>query len=239
MHVAGLARNVRLLHYIPQRLLIDSMDVGQVISIDILPDDVLLAIFDFWPVEDGPLKQSREPWQTLVHVCRRWRGVVFGSPRRLNLRLVYFPGTPARDTLDVWPALPLEIHSRHYLVGTRTHRMDDLLAVLEHSARVYKISLRDFPTSHLHMEKVFDAMQGPFPELTDLELWRGRGASGPVIPDSFLGGSAPRLRYLSIRRIPFPGLPKLLLSAPHQDPGKSLLMSLSSPDKFWIFEPES
>ena len=37
----------------------------------------------------------------------------------------------------------------------------------------------------------------------------------PVIPDSFLGGSAPRLRYLNFTGIPFPGLPKLLLSATH------------------------
>jgi len=35
----------------------------------------------------------------------------------------------------------------------------------------------------------------------------------PVLPDSFLGGSAPRLRTLSLGRIPFPSIPKLLLSA--------------------------
>jgi hypothetical protein len=34
----------------------------------------------------------------------------------------------------------------------------------------------------------------------------------PVIPDSFLGGSAPRLRCFFLD-IPFPGLPNLLLSA--------------------------
>ena len=37
----------------------------------------------------------------------------------------------------------------------------------------------------------------------------------PVLPDSFLGQSAPRLRYLTLTSIPFPGLPKLLLSATH------------------------
>ena len=36
-----------------------------------------------------------------------------------------------------------------------------------------------------------------------------------VLPNSFLGGSAPRLRFLTLRGIPFPGLPKLLLSATH------------------------
>ncbi|KAI0268509.1 hypothetical protein BGY98DRAFT_336534 [Russula aff. rugulosa BPL654] len=37
----------------------------------------------------------------------------------------------------------------------------------------------------------------------------------PVLPDSFLGGSAPRLQYLRLNTIPFPGLPNLLSSATH------------------------
>jgi hypothetical protein len=37
----------------------------------------------------------------------------------------------------------------------------------------------------------------------------------PVIPDSFLDGSAPRLRIFTFNNIPFPELPKLLLSATH------------------------
>jgi hypothetical protein len=36
-----------------------------------------------------------------------------------------------------------------------------------------------------------------------------------VIPDSFLGGFAPRLEGLYLTGVPFPGLPKLLLSATH------------------------
>jgi hypothetical protein len=58
-------------------------------------------------------------------------------------------------------------------------------------------------------------MQVPFPELTDLLLWSNETASEPVFPNSVLGGSAPRLRYLQLRGIPFPGLPTLLLSAAH------------------------
>jgi hypothetical protein len=55
-------------------------------------------------------------------------------------------------------------------------------------------------------------MQVPFPELTLLRL----SSDGEVVlPDSFLGGFAPRLRYLWLNRIPFPGLPKLFLSATH------------------------
>jgi hypothetical protein len=59
-------------------------------------------------------------------------------------------------------------------------------------------------------------MQVPLPELTGLYLsFRGVMSSGSVPPDSFLGGSAPRLRTLYLCGIPFQGLPKLLLSATH------------------------
>src|SRR5712691_10211179 len=81
--------------------------LDQVISIDVLPDDVLLAIFDFYVVPESYSKDQIEKWITLVHVARRWRSLVLGSPRHLNLKLYCAPETPARDTLDVWPALPL------------------------------------------------------------------------------------------------------------------------------------
>ena len=52
----------------------------------------------------------------------------------------------------------------------------------------------------------------PFPELTVLVLWLN-GKTVSALSDSFLGGSAPRLDYLRLAGIPFPGLPKLLLFA--------------------------
>jgi hypothetical protein len=57
-------------------------------------------------------------------------------------------------------------------------------------------------------------MQVPFPKLTELRLFSD-SKTLPVIPDSFLNGSAPRLRIFGLGGIPFPGLPKLLLSATH------------------------
>ena len=55
-----------------------------------------------------------------------------------------------------------------------------------------------------------------FPELTDLHL-RMYNDGGPeqIIPDTFLGGTAPHLRSLRLEFVPFPGLPKLLLSTTH------------------------
>jgi hypothetical protein len=60
------------------------------------------------------------------------------------------------------------------------------------------------------LEKVLAEMQEPFPELEDLVLESADGTV-PVFP----GGSTPRLQTLWLDRIPFPGLPKLLLSATH------------------------
>ena len=66
----------------------------------------------------------------------------------------------------------------------------------------------------LQLEKVLVPMQVSFSKLTKLQLWP-RGETPLVIPDSFLEGSAPCLRFLSLAFISFPGLPKLLLSATH------------------------
>jgi hypothetical protein len=64
------------------------------------------------------------------------------------------------------------------------------------------------------LEQVLAAMQVPFPELTYLSL-SSNGETLPVIPDSILDGSVPRLRTFNLGGIPFPGLPKLLSSATH------------------------
>ena len=185
-------------------------EVTRVISIDMLSDDVLLAVFDFC-AGDNPLifvaRHEIEAWHSLVHVCQRWRSIVFASPCRLNLRLFCSSVTPP-DALDVWPALPLLI-SDHRLSRT----LGSSLALLEHSDRVCQIHFMHIPRLR-EFKDVLEAMQKPFPELTELVLWSYNGTP-PVIPDSFLGGSAPRLQNLSLNTILFPRLPELLLSTTH------------------------
>ena len=143
-------------------------------------------------------------WQSLVHVCRRWRTLVFGSPRRLDLKLYCSPKTPAKDRLDVWPALPLIIE------GYQGSPSNNIIAALKQSDRVRQVDLR---LTTRKLKNVLAPMQVPFPELTDLELYSY--GKPPAIPDLFLGGSAPRLRFLSLDSISFPGLPKLLPSTTH------------------------
>src|SRR5260370_31439080 len=150
-------------------------------------------------------KRATEAWQLLVHVCRRWRSLVLGSPRRLNLRLCCTSETPVRDTLDIWPALPLVVGGcLNYLPS-----MDGIIAALGQNNRVCEVIL---DLEGWQLEEVLTAMQVPFPELTVVELRvRSECDESPSIPDSFLGGSAPRLQYFDLFGIPFPGLPNLLL----------------------------
>jgi len=56
-------------------------------------------------------------------------------------------------------------------------------------------------------------MQKSFSRLTLLDISVVDDDVVPVLPDSFLGGSAPHLRELILANIPFPSIPKLLLSA--------------------------
>jgi hypothetical protein len=181
--------------------------VGQVIPIDTLPDEVLLVIFNFFVDKDAKKKKDAESWQSLVHVCRRWRSIVFGSPRRLNLRLVCGAKKPVNGTLDVWPPFPLVIRGGAYTLK----RVENIVAGLERSDRVFQIELRGIAS---RMETVLAAMEQPFPKLTDLVVKTHFGMVTDL-PDSFLGGSSPHLRCLNLDDVSFPGLPKLLLSATH------------------------
>ena len=183
----------------------DWWDVARV-TIDNLPEVALLEIFDFYTV-GGYI----EGWQTLVHVCRKWRNVVFGSPRRLGLQLLCKARTPVRETLDVWPPLPIVISATDD-EECGDDGMTNIIAALEHNDRISSIDVTGAPSSH--SEQVLEAMEQPFPALKFLELvYEDRTL--PVLPASFLGGSAPSLEGLWLLRIPFPGLPKLLLSATH------------------------
>ena len=181
------------------------------------PDEVLLEIFGFCVAadEDYIAKNEMEActaWQSLVHVCHRWRSIVFESPCRLNLQLVCTAETAARDMLDVWPALPLVIQANIYNAEGR----DNIIALLlEQRDRVKRIDL--YVPKFLYKPILF-ALRRPFPELTDMRL-RLNNLRLPLLiepmppPDLFFSGSAPHLQFFSLDCLPFPDLPKLLFSA--------------------------
>ena len=141
-------------------------------------------------------KIGTESWQSLVHVCRRWRSLVFESPRRLNLRLACTARTPARDMLDIWPPFPLVIDD----ITSLTEGVDNVVAALERRDRVLQIRLA--PANNSALNFFLATMQEPFPELTSLQLL-SHEEPVPIVPDSFLGGSAPHLRSLLLGGIHF------------------------------------
>ena len=179
---------------------VDWCDTARV-TIDVLPDVALLEIFDSY-VD----KASIEAWHTLVHVCQKWRTVVFGSSHRLNLRLYCSARTPVKEMLDVWPLLPIIVWGH----DTEMWGTDNIVAALEHNNHLCNLHLVNITS--LQLENVLTEMQQPIPALTVLEL-QLLDERGLIIRDSFLGGFAPRLQTLILNGLPFPGLPKLLLSA--------------------------
>jgi hypothetical protein len=174
-----------------------------------LPNSALLRIFDFSVAYDMDEATSAEieAWQTLVHVCRKWRKIVFGPPCRLDLRLYCGARAPVRKMLKIWPAFPIVIEAYNEYVIVR-----DILAALKHSDRIHELRLWRVPGSQL--ERILDEMYKPFPALTHLTLEPG-DETVPVVYDSILGGSVSRLQSLRLYQISFPTLPSLLLSAIH------------------------
>ena len=164
------------------------------VTIDVLPDDVLLDTFEFYLGKDDPngsdYTRNYHEWQTLVHVCGRWRYIVFASPRHLDLKLCCPPPRrrPNLKMMEIWPALPIVIFSE----DMQSRDVTNVIATLKHHNRVCKVYYRNegLPNSLL---KAFAAVDEPLPALTNLRLSIFHVS---VLPDSFLDGSAPRLRSL-------------------------------------------
>jgi hypothetical protein len=111
-----------------------------------------------------------------------------------------------REMLGIWPTLPIVI-SDLADAPSLEEGADNIDAALEHHDRVHRISLWSVPSSLF--ERFTTAMLEPFPELTSLALCSS-DESALVLPDTFLGGSAPRLHTLYFNNIAFPALGMLL-----------------------------
>jgi hypothetical protein len=178
-------------------------------TIGMLVDDVLLDIFDFCRIMHYDCTSSTShpvwDWHILVHVCRRWRQIIFDSPRRLHLRILCTSGSPVRKNLGIWPAFPINLR----LLGRMEPKDEDnAIAALEHRDRVNAVRLWGTGSQ---MRKMAGVMQEPFPVLTQLCM-RSDDEGIPVLTAEFLGGSAPHLQEIALHRITFPALPTLLLS---------------------------
>jgi hypothetical protein len=86
-------------------------------TIDDLPEEILLEVFDFYRLEAVERSRGGRPWKwhRLAHVCQRWRYVVSISPRRLRLQIPCKSGAPIEPILDTWPTLPILV--RYKAIG--------------------------------------------------------------------------------------------------------------------------
>jgi len=180
-----------------------------------LSKDVLLEIFIFYRLSVLRYRDYTWKWQTLAHVCSRWRQVILASPGHLDPRLRCTERTPMKEMLDIFPAFPITISYQHHAPPLHHAPQDwrNIIAALEIRDQACWISLSGL-TSYL-LERFAAVMQEPFPDLTFLELKSNEGSNElmPVLPGTFLGRSAPHLQYLILRGIPFPTLPTILFSA--------------------------
>ena len=180
-------------------------------TIDILTDNVLLEIFCFHQVlylsDRDVFEMPLRDWRQLMHVCRRWRQIIFESPRRLNLQILCTFNKRFKKSLGIWPDFPIAIKHRNFRLDSIDQ--DDVIAALEHPDRVFCIELK---ITGSQLEKMATVLQKPFPVLTHLDIC-SKDDENLDLPGGFLGGSAPCLEQISLSHISFPALPTLLLSA--------------------------
>ena len=156
------------------------------------------------------LHASPHLWPRLVHICRKWRHIVFTSQQALHLRLFCSFGTPISKTLDCWPPLPIVLEYGSSLALDPPSPEDEvnIITALKRSDRVNSISLTVTATL---LDKLYrDAVERPFLELEDLILL-SQDSLPLALPKTFL--CAPRLRRLHLTGIRMPGLLQLLHSS--------------------------
>ncbi|KAH9987617.1 hypothetical protein BJV74DRAFT_493713 [Russula compacta] len=187
------------------------------LSIDHIPDDVLVDIFSFCrpvpKVEDEAdpvlaFQWHRERWWcTLVQVCRRWRMIIFTSPLQLNPRLVCTYGTPVANMLANSPPFPLIIDFPYEYHNITAEDEEEIILVLQHRNSVCHIRL-SIPDPHLR--KLIMAMDGQFPNLEYLNITPPRHDTSLILPKTF---QAPHLRGLVLKNFALLSISPLLTTA--------------------------
>jgi hypothetical protein len=105
-----------------------------------------------------------------VHVCQRWRWIIFASPCRLALHLSCTYGTPVRKSLSLWPIqLPITIEYPFFLLCRVLGDEDNIVAALKHRRRVHRIVICAGDRGSL-LNEVVTTMQKSFHVLQDLDL---------------------------------------------------------------------
>ena len=154
-------------------------------------------------------------WQRLVHVCQRWRRIIYGLPSFFDLHLCCSAQTPYRNNLSHWPEFPLTLHyvvSQDTLQEDEYEDMDIFFSLLDRN-RVHRIELivTDVFRTPL-MDQVKEVFILPFPVLTHLDI-TGPDEEFDDVPIRLPELVAPRLQHLRLDAFTYPPLLDFLSSA--------------------------
>lgn len=184
---------------------------------------------------DGGEWNRERWWFTLVHVCRRWRLLVFESASHLRLSLVCARGTPVADMLAHSPPLPLIIDhlDQHNDITAADER--GITLALQHRDRVRRIRLmKSVPI----LQKLIIALDGEFPILEYLSIIHQRYRRPSIehnmrltLPETF---RAPHLRHLVLMSFAIPIGSPLLTTM-----GNVVTLSLNSIPPSAYFHPNA
>ena len=222
--------------------------IEQHAKIETLSDEILLEIFDSVRLASRAstgsdldmrnysglsLTWSLREWHRVAHVCRRWRFLVFASPLRLDLRLVYTFNRKDRDmknALSRWPTLPIAVWYPMPCINSEDE--NNASFALQHPNRIREINL--VLTNSL-LSKTRAQLLASFPALEYLRLESPDPESeSPPLPVGFLGSSAPRLSHIHLTGVAFPTLPQFLLST-----RDIVSLQLESVSESGYFSPEA
>ncbi len=172
------------------------------------PGDILLEVFDFCRLgarssETQDDEKFLNWWHELVHVCQRWRQLIFTSLHHLNVQLLCTCETPARKKLGCWPSIPIALNVKG-LRNLNPTEEDNLFTTFEHADRVCSVTLNVTPQL---LRKVVKMMLKPFPVLKHLRV---KTFNGSML--SLPSGFPPGLQELDLSGTFPPPLPSILPS---------------------------
>jgi hypothetical protein len=131
----------------PENRLFSRADETHIHNLD---DDSLLQVFSYYRLEEDNWNLQLK-WRKLVHVCQRWRCLIFDSSSILDMCLRVTNKSPSLDTLCHLPSLPLVIDYSHgtWVGRARKRKYEDNIHLgLQRHGRVCRVALRA-PSSSL------------------------------------------------------------------------------------------
>lgn len=187
-------------------------------TINHLPDELLVEIFDFYRqdkldnVSNYQWWSIKLEWFKLIHVCKRWRTVLFASSSRLDLRLVLPQkgGHMKTITSRHFPPLPIDIHYNCTRRSIPPNDMSRILSALKRPDRIRRIA---FIGTKAILGKLLKVTNCPLPALESVEI-RDSSNGTLYIPATFAKGSHLHLQTLKLDRIFLLSISRLLSSVP-------------------------